>query len=78
MATRRIASEGRRPGERLALRFGEINHDALVSFFDGHTQTPALFCANSSTGWRYRAGRQCGEFTLSIYHIFLLATSLHE
>ena len=50
MATRRIASEGRRPSERLALRFGEINHGALVSFFDGHAQTPVLFCANSSTG----------------------------
>ena len=37
-------------GDRLVFRFGEIEDDALVSLFDGHAQTAALFCANSSTG----------------------------
>ena len=44
----------RRPGERLVFGVGEVDHDALISFFDGHAQTPVLFCANSSTGWHYK------------------------
>ena len=63
MATKRIASEGRRlarPAAQVTTSFSDsrqIDDDALVSLFDCHTKTPAgscRFCANFSTG------RPCG------------------
>ena len=68
----------RRPGERLVLRFGEINHDAQVSFSTVIPKPPCFFVPILALGRHYSADRKRGAFTLYIYHIFLLATSLHE